>query len=89
MVAGFFIYLSIKFFGFSQVPFLIRVATITAVKRHQVRVSFDGWPDDLSYWLDDDSPDLHPVGWCLKTGHPLEPPLSKFKLCIFKIIMKL
>ncbi|XP_028033689.1 uncharacterized protein LOC114245644 isoform X1 [Bombyx mandarina] len=63
-----------------RVPFLIRVATITAVKRHQVRVSFDGWPDDLSYWLDDDSPDLHPVGWCLKTGHPLEPPLSPEEL---------
>ncbi|XP_050665172.1 lethal(3)malignant brain tumor-like protein 3 isoform X2 [Leptidea sinapis] len=59
-----------------RVPFLIRVATISAVKGHQVRVSFDGWPDELSYWLEDDSPDIHPVGWCLKTGHPLEPPLT-------------
>ncbi|CAB3252094.1 unnamed protein product [Arctia plantaginis] len=59
-----------------RVPFLIRVATITAVKGHQVRVSYDGWPDDLSCWLEDDSPDIHPVGWCLKTGHPLEPPLT-------------
>ncbi|XP_026742468.1 uncharacterized protein LOC113504407 isoform X4 [Trichoplusia ni] len=60
-----------------RVPFLIRVATISAVKGHQVQVSFDGWPEELSCWFDDDSPDLHPVGWCLKTGHPLEPPLSK------------
>lgn len=59
-----------------RVPFLIRVATIVDVKPHKVRISFDGWPDDLSYWLEDDSPDLHPVGWCLKTGHPLEPPLT-------------
>ncbi|XP_037295497.1 uncharacterized protein LOC115450661 [Manduca sexta] len=63
-----------------RVPFLIRVATITEVKGHQVRVSFDGWPDELSYWLEDDSPDLHPVGWCLKTGHPLEPPLTAEEL---------
>lgn len=61
-----------------QVPFLIRVATISAVKGHQVQVSFDGWPEELSCWFDDDSPDLHPVGWCLKTGHPLEPPLSEY-----------
>ncbi|CAG5011168.1 unnamed protein product [Parnassius apollo] len=59
-----------------RVPFLIRVATIAEVKGHQVRVTFDGWPEELSCWLDDDSPDLHPVGWCLKTGHPLEPPLT-------------
>ncbi|XP_063531465.1 LOW QUALITY PROTEIN: uncharacterized protein LOC134742344 [Cydia strobilella] len=59
-----------------RVPFLIRVASISEVKGHQVRISFDGWPDELSYWLDDDSPDIHPVGWCLKTGHPLEPPLT-------------
>jgi lethal(3)malignant brain tumor-like protein len=65
-----------------QVPFLIRVASISAVKGHQVQVSFDGWPEDLACWLDDDSPDMHPVGWCLKTGHPLEPPLSKFKILL-------
>ncbi|XP_053625444.1 uncharacterized protein l(3)mbt isoform X2 [Plodia interpunctella] len=63
-----------------RVPFLIRVATISEVKGHQVRVSFDGWPDDLASWMDDDSPDLHPVGWCLKTGHPLEPPLTEEEL---------
>ncbi|KAJ2952447.1 hypothetical protein O0L34_g6753 [Tuta absoluta] len=28
--------------------------------------------------MDDDSADLHPVGYCLKTQHPLEPPLSEY-----------
>ncbi|KAF9795686.1 hypothetical protein SFRURICE_003879 [Spodoptera frugiperda] len=65
-----------------RVPFLIRVATIIAVKGHQVQVSFDGWPEELACWFDDDSPDLHPVGWCLKTGHPLEPPLTAEELRI-------
>lgn len=61
-----------------RVPHLIRVATIDDVHEHQVRIRFDGWPDEYSYWVDDDSPDIHPPGWCYETKHPLEPPLSKF-----------
>lgn len=29
------------------------------------------------FWIDADHPDIHPMGWCSKTGHPLQPPLSK------------
>lgn len=60
-----------------RVPQLIRVATVDDVKDHQIRILFDGWPDRYGYWVDDDSPDIHPVGWCQKTNHPIEPPLSK------------
>ncbi|KAL4706319.1 hypothetical protein ACJJTC_004928 [Scirpophaga incertulas] len=70
-----------------KVPFLIRVATIVEVKGYQVRVSFDGWPEDLSCWLDDDSPDMHPVGWCLKTGHPLEPPMSELRFLFYMCVI--
>uniref|UniRef100_A0A6P7F9P8 Lethal(3)malignant brain tumor-like protein 3 n=1 Tax=Diabrotica virgifera virgifera TaxID=50390 RepID=A0A6P7F9P8_DIAVI len=59
-----------------RVPQLIRVATVEDVKEHQIRIHFDGWIDRYSYWVDDDSPDIHPVGWCQKTGHPIEPPLT-------------
>lgn len=59
-----------------RVPQLIRVATVEDVKDHTLKIRFDGWPDSHSYWVDDDSPDIHPVGWCAKTGHPLEPPLT-------------
>ncbi|XP_063975981.1 lethal(3)malignant brain tumor-like protein 3 isoform X2 [Diachasmimorpha longicaudata] len=59
-----------------RVPQLIRVATIEDVKDHMIKIRFDGWPESHAYWLDDDSPDIHPVGWCNKTGHPLEPPLT-------------
>lgn len=59
-----------------RVPHLIRVATVDQVRRHQIRIKFDGWPDKYSYWVDEDWPDIHPVGWCHKTGHPLEPPLT-------------
>lgn len=60
-----------------RVPQLIRVATVDDVRVHQIRIHFDGWPDRYSYWIDTDSDNLHPVGWCHKTGHPLETPLSK------------
>ncbi|XP_050988130.1 lethal(3)malignant brain tumor-like protein 4 isoform X1 [Labeo rohita] len=53
---------------------LIRVTTISDVEDHRIKVHFDGWSDEYDYWLDADSPDLHPVGWCQKTGHPLQQP---------------
>ncbi|GAA6089666.1 lethal(3)malignant brain tumor-like protein 4, partial [Tachysurus ichikawai] len=39
-------------------------------------VHFDGWNSKFDFWVDSDLPDLHPVGWCARTGHPLEPPLT-------------
>ncbi|ELK31619.1 Lethal(3)malignant brain tumor-like protein 4 [Myotis davidii] len=38
------------------------------------RVHFDGWDHKYDYWMDVDSPDIHPIGWCDVTGHPLEVP---------------
>ena len=60
-------------------PVFVRVATICDVVNRQVKVHFDGWPPDtFDFWTEDDSPDLHPVSWSIKTGHSLLPPLSKF-----------
>lgn len=59
-------------------PILMRVATIQEVKEHQVLVHFDGWSEIYDYWLDDDSPDIRPVHWCARTGHPLQPPMSQY-----------
>ncbi|XP_046442575.1 lethal(3)malignant brain tumor-like protein 1 isoform X2 [Daphnia pulex] len=55
-------------------PQLIRVATVAAVKGYRLKIHFDGWSSEYDFWTDDDWPDLHPPGWCLKTGHPLQPP---------------
>lgn len=41
-----------------------------------LQVHFDGWSKEYDYWVDVDSPDLHPIGWCQKTGHPLQNPHS-------------
>ncbi|XP_077069480.1 lethal(3)malignant brain tumor-like protein 3 isoform X6 [Siphateles boraxobius] len=53
---------------------LIRVSTISNTEDHRIKIHFDGWSDEYDYWLDADSPELHPVGWCQKTGHPLQHP---------------
>ncbi|KAJ8682856.1 hypothetical protein QAD02_018648 [Eretmocerus hayati] len=63
-----------------RLPQLIRVATIEDVKDHMLKIRFDGWPESHAYWVDDDSTDIHPMGWCSKTGHPLEAPLTQDNL---------
>lgn len=55
-------------------PELVRIATIVNTQPHQIRIKFDGWPAQYAYWIDDDSPEYHPFGWCMRTGHPLEKP---------------
>uniref|UniRef100_A0A3B5MS08 L3MBTL histone methyl-lysine binding protein 1b n=1 Tax=Xiphophorus couchianus TaxID=32473 RepID=A0A3B5MS08_9TELE len=57
-------------------PMLIRVATIADTEDHRLKIHFDGWNMDYDYWVETDCPDLHPVGWCQKTGHPLQHPNS-------------
>ncbi|XP_072460373.1 lethal(3)malignant brain tumor-like protein 4 isoform X2 [Notamacropus eugenii] len=55
-------------------PSLIRVASVVDVEDQRIKVHFDGWSHKYDYWMDVDSPDIHPIGWCSMTGHPLEVP---------------
>ncbi|XP_051775042.1 lethal(3)malignant brain tumor-like protein 4 isoform X2 [Erpetoichthys calabaricus] len=55
-------------------PVLIRVASVVGTDDHRLKIHFDGWSQEYDYWVDADSPDSHPVGWCTKTGHPLQTP---------------
>lgn len=57
-----------------RAPSLLRVATVSEVHQHQIKIQFDGFPEHFGYWVDDDSPDIHPIYWGQKTGHPVEPP---------------
>ncbi|EMP38220.1 Lethal(3)malignant brain tumor-like protein 1 [Chelonia mydas] len=58
-----------------RTPSLIRVASVEDVEDYRIKVHFDGWSHVYDFWIDADHPDIHPVGWCSKTGHPLQPPL--------------
>ncbi|XP_044143802.1 lethal(3)malignant brain tumor-like protein 3 [Bufo gargarizans] len=55
-------------------PMLIRVCTVIEREENCIKLHFDGWSSLYDYWVDADSPDIHPVGWCAKTGHPLQLP---------------
>ncbi|NXD14967.1 LMBL3 protein, partial [Nothocercus nigrocapillus] len=57
-------------------PILIRVATIVDKDDHRIKIHFDGWDHAYDFWVDVDNPDIHPVGWCAKTGHALQVPLG-------------
>lgn len=70
-------------------PSLIRPSTVVGIDDYEIRVLFDGWPDFYAYWMADDHPDLHPVKWCERTEHPLEPTPSARKFsnhfCLWNI----
>ena len=57
---------------------MVRAATVAEVSEYRLRIHFDGWDDIYDDWFESESLDLYPCGWCEKTGHPLETPLSKF-----------
>lgn len=57
-------------------PRLVCVATICRVVGRLLKVHFDGWEDEYDQWLDCESPDMYPVGWCVLVGYKLEGPPS-------------
>lgn len=61
-------------------PILVRVAEIVRVHDSRVLLHLSGWDHKYDYWEETDSPDLHPVGWCQKTAHPLQPPLTPLEI---------
>ena len=62
-------------------PQIIRVATITNGMGRMLQLFFDG--QQKFQFVDFESPDIYPIGWCKRTGHPLHSPFgpSKFWLC--------
>ncbi|KFR13948.1 Lethal(3)malignant brain tumor-like 1 [Opisthocomus hoazin] len=58
-----------------RTPSFVRVASVEDVEDHRIKIHFDGWSHVYDFWIDADHPDIHPIGWCSKTGHPLQPPL--------------
>ncbi|KAH0616853.1 hypothetical protein JD844_028281, partial [Phrynosoma platyrhinos] len=56
-------------------PRLICVATVKQVVHHLLRIHFDGWDSEYDQWVDCESPDIYPVGWCELIGYQLQPPV--------------
>lgn len=55
-------------------PRLVCIATVGKVVGRLLKVHFDGWEDEFDQWLDCESSDIYPVGWCQSVGHKLEGP---------------
>ncbi|XP_069695584.1 polycomb protein Sfmbt-like isoform X2 [Periplaneta americana] len=55
-------------------PRLVCVGTVSRVVGRLLKVHFDGWEEEYDQWLDCESPDMYPVGWCQLVGHKLEGP---------------
>ncbi|XP_063796450.1 lethal(3)malignant brain tumor-like protein 2 isoform X5 [Pseudophryne corroboree] len=58
-------------------PRLVCVATVKRVVQRLLRIHFDGWDDEYDQWVDIESPDIYPVGWCELTGYQLQPPVDE------------
>lgn len=56
-------------------PRLICVATVKRVVHRLLSIHFDGWDNEYDQWVDCESPDIYPVGWCELTGYQLQPPV--------------
>ncbi|XP_064179881.1 lethal(3)malignant brain tumor-like protein 2 isoform X2 [Anguilla rostrata] len=57
-------------------PRLICVATVRRSVHRLLLLHFDGWEPEFDQWVDCQSPDIYPVGWCELTGYQLQPPIS-------------
>lgn len=55
-------------------PGLVCVATVKRCVGRLLLIHFDGWEDEFDQWVDSQSPDIYPVGWCELTGYQLQPP---------------
>lgn len=67
-------------------PSLVRPATVVHVLGFRIRVLFDNWPPQYAFWMADDSPDVHPVGWAKLTGHPLEATAGPPKTPVCSVV---
>lgn len=54
--------------------FLVSMLYLFQVCGYRIKLHFDGYSDCYDFWVNADALDIHPVGWCEKTGHKLHPP---------------
>ncbi|CAG5910309.1 unnamed protein product [Menidia menidia] len=55
-------------------PRLVCVATVVRCVGRLLLIHFDGWDEEFDQWIDHQSPDIYPIGWCELVGYQLQPP---------------
>ncbi|CAL8074325.1 unnamed protein product [Orchesella dallaii] len=53
-------------------PIQIHMSTVIQRAGHLLRIRFDGWDEQWDQWMDAQSPDMYPVGWCALVKYPLQ-----------------
>uniref|UniRef100_A0A8C1DYQ9 Lethal(3)malignant brain tumor-like protein 2 n=1 Tax=Cyprinus carpio carpio TaxID=630221 RepID=A0A8C1DYQ9_CYPCA len=57
-------------------PRLVCVATVRRCLGRLLLLHFDGWEPEFDQWVDCQTPEIYPVGWCEITGYQLQPPIG-------------
>lgn len=57
-----------------QHPSYFCVMSVSEVQGYRIRLHFDGYPENYDFWVNADSMDIFPIGWCEKNNHLLHPP---------------
>lgn len=52
----------------------MRLATVHKITGKRLLVRYFDAPDDIGFWVHEDSPLIHPVGWSINVGHDLSAP---------------
>uniref|UniRef100_A0A8C3SLJ7 Lethal(3)malignant brain tumor-like protein 1 n=1 Tax=Chelydra serpentina TaxID=8475 RepID=A0A8C3SLJ7_CHESE len=60
-----------------QHPSMYFILTVAEVCGYRMRLHFDGYSECHDFWLNADSPNIHPASWSEETGHKLQPPKGK------------
>jgi hypothetical protein len=53
-------------------PQMICVATVNAVVDRLIKLNFDGWDHIYDQWIDYESCDIYPAGWCQLVNYRLQ-----------------
>lgn len=59
-----------------QHPSYFCVMSVAEVQGYRMRLHFDDYPDVYDFWVNADSIDMFPPGWCEKNGRVLRPPAT-------------
>lgn len=68
-----------EFYSGNDIFRLICVATVGRVVGRLLRIHFDGWETSYDQWVDCETADLYPCGWCEIMNYGLEGPRVKSK----------
>uniref|UniRef100_A0A672QAR4 Lethal(3)malignant brain tumor-like protein 2 n=1 Tax=Sinocyclocheilus grahami TaxID=75366 RepID=A0A672QAR4_SINGR len=69
-------------------PRLVCVATVRRCVGRLLLLHFDGWEPEFDQWVDCQSPEIYPVGWCEITGYQLQPPIGPGRRFVKKNMSK-